>query len=291
MFCSRQRQQTPEFSTGRSIQPGGSLHPIFVDSLRLLLGRTLVLVAHPDDEAVGCAGLLQRMDDPIVVFATDGAPRSDYFWKQYGSREAYANLRAEEAEKALAAVGVTHLHRLGDEPCADQELYLNLSSAYEQIEQLIEAELPQAILTHAYEGGHPDHDVCAFLATQAGKRYGLPVWEMPLYHRASGDVARQSFISPDRQQVIELTHEELIRKHDAYAAYISQASVLSDFAAAVERFRPMLNYNFARVPHPGVLNYEAWQWPITGADLCRAFATFQQRPSQPASDLKWGTVA
>jgi len=257
-----------------------------------MLGRTLVLVAHPDDEAVGCAGLLQRMADPIVVFATDGAPHSDNFWRQYGSREAYACVRAEEAERALAAVGVTHFHLLSDdEPCVDQELYLNLAPARQQLCQLIEAELPQAILTHAYEGGHPDHDACAFLAAQAGKHYGLPVWEMPLYHRATGEVARQSFIVPDKQQLIELTREELVRKHDAYTAYVSQAVVLADFTAAVERFRPMPNYNFARAPHAGVLNYEAWQWPISGSDLCRAFSAFLQRPSQPARDLKWGTVA
>lgn len=263
-----------------------------MDFLRPLLGRTLVLIAHPDDEAVGCGGLLQRMNDPIIVFATDGAPRSDYFWKQYGSRGAYSRVRAEEAEKALAAVGVTHLHFLSeDSPCADQELYLNLTSSHEQLCELIEAELPQAILTHAYEGGHPDHDACAFLAAQAGKRYGLAVWEMPLYHRASGEVARQSFIAADQQQVLELSRQELARKHEMYSAYVSQSAVLADFNSAVERFRPMQNYNFARVPHAGILNYEAWQWPIKGTDLCRTFGAFMQRSSQPARDLKWGTVA
>ncbi len=268
------------------------MHLIPVDSLRPLLGRTLVLVAHPDDEAAGCGGLLQRIDDPIVVFCTDGAPRSDYFWKQYGSRNAYARVRADEAERALATVGVTHLHFLGDgELCADQELFLKMGVAYEQLGQFIETELPQAILTHAYEGGHPDHDACAFLATQAGKQYGLPVWEMPLYHRASGEVARQSFIAPDKQQLLELTREELARKQEMYAAYVSQAAVLADFTSAVERFRPMRNYNFARAPHAGVLNYEAWQWPITGSDLCHTFASFHQRLSRPARDLKWGTVA
>ena len=251
-----------------------------------------MLVAHPDDEAVGCGGLLQRTDDPIVVFATDGAPHSDYFWKQYGSRKAYARVRAEEAERALASIGITHLHFLPeDSPCADQELHLNLAAVYEQLSQLIEAEMPQAILTHAYEGGHPDHDACAFLAAQAGKQYGLPVWEMPLYHRAAGEVARQSFIDSTGQHAIELTREELACKHEMYIAYVSQTAVLTDFSSAVERFRPMRKYNFARAPHAGVLNYEAWQWPITSSDLCRAFGTFLQRSSQPASDLKWGTVA
>lgn len=42
--------------------------------IRPLLGKTLVLVAHPDDETGGCSALLQRVREPIVVFATSGAP-------------------------------------------------------------------------------------------------------------------------------------------------------------------------------------------------------------------------
>jgi hypothetical protein len=30
-------------------------------------------------------------------------------------------------------------------------------------------------------------------------------------------------------------------------------------------------YDYSRPPHRGKLNYEAWQWPVTGAGLCRAF--------------------
>lgn len=268
------------------------MHLNFVDSLRPLLGRTLVLVAHPDDEAAACGALLQRISDPMVVFATDGAPRSDYFWKAYGSREEYARVRQQEAEHALTAVGITHVHRLfDDEPLADQELFLHLRSAFEELTGLIEAEMPDAILTHAYEGGHPDHDVCSFLASAAAQQFEIPVWEMPLYHRAGGEVRRQSFIEPERQIVIELSREELSRKRDMYAAYRSQASVLHDFNAPVERVRPMRKYDFARLPHAGVLNYEAWQWPIKGSDLCRVFSEFLQGKPDVARERKWGTVA
>jgi LmbE family N-acetylglucosaminyl deacetylase len=70
------------------------LHPSqMMADLSPLLGRTLVLVAHPDDEAVGCGALMQRMHEPVVVFATDGAPRDDYFWKTYGSRLRYSRVR------------------------------------------------------------------------------------------------------------------------------------------------------------------------------------------------------
>ena len=47
------------------------------------------------------------------------------------------------------------------------------------------------------------------------------------------------------------------------------------FLAALERFRPQAAYDFSRPPHPGTLNYEAWQWPMSGADVCAAFRTFQ----------------
>src|SRR5215469_756365 len=79
------------------------------DALSPLLGRTLVVVPHPDDETISCGGLLQHMREPVVVFATDGAPEDDFFWRRFGSREAYAAVREQEARVALAAVGVNEL--------------------------------------------------------------------------------------------------------------------------------------------------------------------------------------
>jgi LmbE family N-acetylglucosaminyl deacetylase len=268
------------------------LHHSFVDSLRPLLGRTLVLVAHPDDEAVGCGALLQRMADPIVVFATDGAPRSDYFWKSYGSRERYASVRAQEAEQALAAIGLVHFHYLcEDPPAADQELFVNLQRAYEALAQLIKTEMPQAILSHAYEGGHPDHDACCFLASVAGSRYELPVWEMPLYHRAGGEIQRKAFIGESGEITTDPTADELDRKEKMLTTYVSQSHVIADFTDGPECFRPMSSYDFARAPHAGILNYEAWQWPIKGIDLCRAFNEFMQLQAEPVKKREWGTVA
>ena len=52
-----------------------------------LTGRVLVLVAHADDESVGYGALLQKMREAVVVIATDCAPRDEYFWGRFGSRE------------------------------------------------------------------------------------------------------------------------------------------------------------------------------------------------------------
>lgn len=262
-----------------------------MDSLYALLERTLVLVAHPDDEAVGCGILLQRMHDPIVVFATDGAPRPDYFWQSYGSRERYAEVRTNEAEQALSAIGMHHFHFLAEpDRIADQELYLNLESAYSALADLVELEIPDAILTLAYEGGHPDHDACAFLGSVVGERYELPVWEVPLYHRSGGETCRQTFLNRTGLPIFA-SPEELARKRTMFTAYKSQAHVTAEFTPEFESVRPMIAYDFARVPHAGVLNYEAWRWPMKGADLCQAFDTFFTQSADPTRKRKWGTAA
>ena len=261
-----------------------------MQSLRPLLGRTLVLVAHPDDEAVGCGALLQRMQDPVVIFATDGAPWSDYFWRHYGSRDEYARVRAEEAQQALNVAGVKHFHFLCEsDQIVDQELYTNLDRAYDDLAAIVEAEVPTAILTLAYEGGHPDHDACGFLASRVAKEFGIDAWEMPLYHRQGTDITRQQFLDGDAGLELSIEREELHRKMKMFAAYNSQAEVLREFHPYLERFRPMKRYDFSRPAHSGRLNYEAWQWSMKGPDLCRAFVEFAETP--PARKHEWGTAA
>ena len=65
-------------------------------------GRTLVLVAHPDDECIAFGALLQRIREPLVVFATNGSPADPYFWQKYGSREAYAEIAAAGGDEVHA---------------------------------------------------------------------------------------------------------------------------------------------------------------------------------------------
>ena len=61
------------------------------------------------------AALLQKMREAVVVIATDGAPRDEFFWGRYGSREAYAAVRREEARRAAQVAGVRELVLLAEE--------------------------------------------------------------------------------------------------------------------------------------------------------------------------------
>src|SRR5580658_8087215 len=146
-----------------------------------LLSRTLVLVAHPDDECLAFGALLQRVREPVVVFATNGSPVDPYFWKKHGSREAYAALRRREALASMSAAGVKDVIFLADLPggetLVDQELFRNLWPAFDLLADIIRRRMIAALLTLAYEGGHPDHDSCSFLAAQLSKLTHLPCWE------------------------------------------------------------------------------------------------------------------
>jgi LmbE family N-acetylglucosaminyl deacetylase len=259
----------------------------------VLLGRTLVLVAHPDDETVGCGALLQRMREPVVVFCTDGAPRDEYFWREHGSRLRYGRLRQEEARRSLAAAGVTEMEFIegqasGLDLFVDQELYRAIPEAVAVLTSIVERYRPQAVLTLAYEGGHPDHDTCSFLGAVVGRRYALPVWEFPLYHRQhglamcaavhgrAGELVYQRFVVPGAHEeiVLELTPDELEKKRTMLAQYSSQHPFLFEFEPSLERLRPQHAYDYSQPPHVGPLNYEAWQWGIRARDVCDAFTAF-----------------
>jgi LmbE family N-acetylglucosaminyl deacetylase len=169
----------------------------------------------------------------------------------------------------MAVLGIADFRILN---IADQELYRNLHSAIGQVAEIARAADLTSIVTHAYEGGHPDHDSCSFIAAVAGRRLEIPVWEMPLYHRAGGNINRQRFVAGDAELVLTPTDTEYARKKKMAAQYASQGDVIRAFPEREERFRRQPIYNYAHPPHTGQLNYEAWQWPITGADVSRAFA-------------------
>jgi LmbE family N-acetylglucosaminyl deacetylase len=235
-----------------------------------LLKRTLVIVAHPDDECIGAGALLQRIADPVLVFCTDGGPRDSYFWHAFGSREAYVEVRRREVAAAAESVGVKKQRSL---PIVDQELYKNLELAVRELERLVLECRPQAVLTLAYEGGHPDHDSCAFIGHVIGERQKLPVWEMPLYHRTSQGPRPQQFLRPGAGiEQLDITADELTRKRKMVACYGSQGELANFFDLSLELFRPQAQYDFLRPPDTDVINYEFWQWPTAAGMVCQAFA-------------------
>jgi LmbE family N-acetylglucosaminyl deacetylase len=255
-----------------------------------LTGRVLVLVAHADDESVGYGALLLRMREAVVVIATDGAPRDRYFWRAFGSQENYRAVRRDEARRAMQMAGVRELVQLSEEDSRleDQRLFLNLVPAYESLKRLVERVRPESIATLAYEGGHPDHDSCSLLGARLGARYGMRVWEAPLYHwglgqrgneaiGSEGELRTQEFLwRTGCETKLEIGAAELERKLGMCAQYASQGDFLRTFDPRREVVRPQVKYAYELPPHEGQTNYERWQWWMSAREVSTKFQEFME---------------
>lgn len=231
-------------------------------------GRALVVVAHPDDEVLGCGTLLRRLRDVHVVHVTDGAPRDEGDMRRHGfaSPAAYAAARAEEAREALRLAGVAPA-RVSTLGIPDQEASRHLAEIAERLAPLVaEAGL---VLTHAFEGGHSDHDAVAFAVHAAWEIAPHPrplLAEMPFYHAApAGGWRRQTFVSqpaagPERTLTLDLAEQDLKRR--MLAAHRSQGETLASFELTPERFRLAPAYDFTVRPHGGDLLYERHGWGL-----------------------------
>lgn len=234
--------------------------------------RVLVLAAHPDDEIIGASQLISRFPQSSVAFLTDGAPRDTRFWSASAnsSREAYAETRRNEAFRALDHAGVCRQRAfwLGG---VDQEAAFEMGPLAKRFAKLIGELRPDIVVTHAYEGGHPDHDSAALVAkiavSQLEDKHPPALLEMTSYHARDGHCVTGEFLDSGSfpEVCLELSTGDRDRKRKMMDAHASQRLVLESFAIDRERVRPAPEYNFGEPPHEGKLWYECMGWPMTGA--------------------------
>lgn len=241
--------------------------------------RTAVIVAHPDDETIGLGGQLPRFLNAVVVHVTDGAPRdlADAERLGFATREAYAAARRRELEAALALAGIGG-ERLIGLGVVDKEAMHNMAEIARELAALFDHARIEAVVTHAYEGGHPDHDAACWAvhaaASLAGARAPFVI-EMPLYHLRAQGRLNQQFADPPfdgLRAAAFLPADVLERKRRMFAAHRSQAAILAEFTSDVERFRLAPSYDFSRLPNDGRLLYETFGWGISGGNWLDAAA-------------------
>jgi len=214
------------------------------------LDRPLIFVAHPDDETIACSGLLQRAAASLVVFAVDGAPPRYGFERKFTSLQKYSERRFLEASRSLALVpgcAFRRLRRPDGSHFVDQHLFQDLPEAFAALLELAAAFSPDVLVSHAYEGGHIDHDACSFLAMQSARTLGLKHLEFPLYWKSESgrDVFQEFRGGREDELVLKLSRHEIAVKERMLAEYRSQEGLLQVFRSSTERFRPASAENFA----------------------------------------------
>jgi LmbE family N-acetylglucosaminyl deacetylase len=235
--------------------------------------KTMIVAAHQDDEVIGLGGRLTRLKSNVLVaHVTDGAPRdlTHAIEAGFSVREQYAAARQTEVREAIEMAGLTHDQSvtlgIADQEATDQMVYVT-----RRMIELIDAYKPDLVVTHSYEGGHTDHDATAFavqcawrMLQQAGAKVpGL--LEMTSYHLRTGDRTYFEFLPWTEGEVwtVTLTEDERELKREMFRRFRSQWSVLRRFPLQVERFRQAPAYDFTEPPHPGVLDYERFDVPLT----------------------------
>jgi LmbE family N-acetylglucosaminyl deacetylase len=187
----------------------------------------LILSPHPDDETLGCGGLLVAAEKAgktgHVLILTDGSgshPNSPSY-----PPERLIALRRGEARGALKQLGLPE-DRLG---------FLNLRdtatpSASPEFDAAVDAILTRAkavgaktLLVTWGRDPHCDHETAYAMAVEAARRGGFRLWAYPVWglHRpADQDIAEQ----PPRGLRLDITAERdaKLRAIDCYASQMTR---------------------------------------------------------------------
>ena len=198
--------------------------------------RPLIVAAHPDDETIGCGGLLGRARGAHVVHLTDGAPRDSRFWPAsfVGDLALYRLTRRREALRALSLRGAL----------AERVSVAGALGSRGELRNAAAREVGGRVGAHPRLGrahcpsvrrGHPDHDAGAWIAQAACALLRTEVQKAPLlvemtsYHAPGGEFATGRFWGPERGDVAVLTlsGQERDRKREMMQCYASQSGVLA----------------------------------------------------------------
>ena len=199
--------------------------------------RVVILAPHPDDEILGCAGLLQHLlqleRQVLIVAITNGTgshPDSTVNTPEYLAK-------ARPAE-SIAAFKALHLKKLEyvQLHLPDGKVAENHSKLKSDIESLIQAD-DILVCTHVKDG-HPDHEFSAHVALNIAKQHQLKIYQVLVWtwHWACPEHPSVDWHQARR---LDLSPTQIKRKESAIRCFKSQiepdlstgqAPILAEFA-------------------------------------------------------------
>jgi N-acetylglucosamine malate deacetylase 2 len=225
----------------------------------------LFIVADPGDEIVAAGGSFDEMQDARFLHVTNGAPRDLAMAVDDGffDRVEYAAARQREFSAALACGGLKR-EQASELGFAAGEVSRNLATLTMSIATVLREQQPDIVITHAYEGTHPDHDSIAFAVQTACELLEQDGFKAPLRIEAAGysDWGGQAivgeFLSPSFTEgvKVELSRERRLQKQCMLERMPTRLKRLRNVPLNAESFRVAPHYNFCEPPHDGVLHYE-----------------------------------
>ena len=243
---------------------------LLADSARF---SVTVVAAHPDDEIIGAGVRLSKLKRATVLFLTDGSPRNlrDARAVGFSSAREYAQARWSEALSALSLCGVSPARVLSlDVP--DQQAAYNLAALSRSIASILGRLPSDIVVTHSYEGGHPDHDSAAFCVHAASallqRDHSKPpkaIVEFTSYHAGNSGIETGRFLrNGGIVKALSLDSQEQSLKQKLFALHRTQSQVLARFSLSSESFRLAPNYDFTNPPDAPIY-YDRFDWGMKSA--------------------------
>lgn len=197
------------------------LKPLHI-SQRFPAGKRVVLIVpHPDDEILGCAGLLQQLAElqrEIILVAVSNGTQSHPDSLIY-TPEQLNLIRPAETEQALQRLALSQpIQRIALD-FTDGEIIQQKDQLYQTLMTLLQ---PEDILVSTFDqDGHPDHEATGQVVQQLANDTHLVCYQVLIWawHWARPNDRR---IPWQKTLKLPLTAQQLQRKSKAISCFKSQ---------------------------------------------------------------------
>jgi len=183
--------------------------------------RVCIFAPHPDDEVLGCGGLLQQLtangNSILIVYVTRGTqshPDSSIY-----PPNKLGIIRPQESVAALNSLNIAGKVTTVSLDLPDGDVISNQSEFTKKLSTIVRSD--DILVTPFVHDGHPDHEVTGQVVADFAKTHHLPCYQVLIWawHWAQPNDQRIPWQNAFR---LDLTADELQRKSDAIFCFTSQ---------------------------------------------------------------------
>tara|TARA_R110000824_G_scaffold163711_1_gene339460 strand:- start:644 stop:1342 length:699 start_codon:yes stop_codon:yes gene_type:complete len=208
--------------------------------------KVLVVVAHQDDETIGCGGTIKKWSDSgsdvHVVFVTNGSTGVSQEGKTFNEKNIEPT-RMQEAKAAAGILGVKSVSTLD----VDCQCVSNSQELFHRIVSEIRKVKPNIVITHHHDDKHRDHKNVSTIVKEAcwkaneniHKELGAPHEIDDLWAAEVVDVL------PEVDFVVDIS-ETYEYKVEAMNIYLSQHNVVAGIFDNISGLSKIRGYSIGK---------------------------------------------
>ncbi|MDO5769117.1 MAG: PIG-L family deacetylase, partial [Psychrobacter sp.] len=186
--------------------------------------RVCIFAPHPDDEILGCGGLLQHLaasGNPIVLIhvtnGTQSHPESQIY-----PPEKLDTIRPQESRAALEVLGIAHQVTVATFELTDGNVFNEQQQFNQKLAAIIQAD--DILVAPFRHDGHPDHEATGQVVASFAKQHNLSCYQVLIWawHWAKPADSRIPWHHAVR---LDLNANQVQRKAQAINCFKSQITV------------------------------------------------------------------